>query len=499
MGETMCAKKIKNNRNKRKMKRIQNLKQHKPQVASKTSVVKQGDNLGAKDAEKEAGKKQSPEAVSEDLLMEEAKEKANDKAVGIVGEAIVAEAAEKVETEEIDKPDESLDREDEEIEPEPEEEKADEEQKELDDLAVEEAENTGDSDEREEAVDEAKTWGVLAISEPVLLGDDKKDREAKPESEAKTKSKKNRREHKLFPGLWWVLGIGVVIILIILACILVPKMTNGHSEEQDVAVEDQKEEENPEDKPEEQLVEEEEKPEELSPEQPEEPAPEEKAEPEPSVPPVEPRPVEHPNPEVVPGSKLIALTFDDGPSPSTTPRLLDILNSYGVKATFFVLGQMAERNPDILVRESLEGHEVASHTPYHNQLTQLSYGVVQSEALEMDRIFKNILGRVPPFTRPPYGSYNSTVQAALAQPLILWSIDPRDWQDRNASVVCSRVVSSAFDGAVILVHDIHPTTVDAVPCIIEGLRAQGYQFLTISEMAAARDIPLLSDGVYGAF
>ncbi len=217
-----------------------------------------------------------------------------------------------------------------------------------------------------------------------------------------------------------------------------------------------------------------------------------------TLPPIAQRPGSSDYPDIT-SNKLIALTFDDGPSKATTPRLLDILNGRNVKATFFVLGNMALGAPDIVRREAAEGHEVASHTPYHNQLTLLNASQIRSQAIEMDRIFTDILGTVPPFTRPPYGSYNDTVRNALGQPLIIWSIDPRDWADRNASIVCSRVTSAAFDGAIILVHDIHTTTVDAIPCIIDNLRAQGYQFLTVSELAAAKNVPLVNGGVYGSF
>lgn len=199
------------------------------------------------------------------------------------------------------------------------------------------------------------------------------------------------------------------------------------------------------------------------------------------------------------GKKVIALTFDDGPSPVTTPRLLDILKGREAKATFFVLGTMAQKSPDILWREAAEGHEVASHTPYHHQLTKLSYAQVQAEAAEMERIFMEILGTRPPFTRPPYGSQNATVGQALGQPMVLWSIDPRDWADRNANTVCTRVVNAARDGAIILVHDIHATTVDAVPCIVDSLRAQGYEFLTVSELAASRGVKMVNGVAYYNF
>jgi len=204
-------------------------------------------------------------------------------------------------------------------------------------------------------------------------------------------------------------------------------------------------------------------------------------------------------PEGTTGKKLIALTFDDGPSPANTGRLLDILKEKNVKATFFVLGNLAERNPALVQREEAEGHEVGSHTPYHNQQTKLSPAGIQSEAATMNQIFINVLGHSPVFTRPPYGSVNDSVRANLNQPLILWSIDPEDWKYRNAATVRANVVRNAHDGAIALMHDIHATTVDAVPGIIDDLRAQGYEFLTVSELAKARGVTLQNGWSYYNF
>lgn len=199
------------------------------------------------------------------------------------------------------------------------------------------------------------------------------------------------------------------------------------------------------------------------------------------------------------GRKLVALTFDDGPSTATTPRLLDILKARDVKVTFFVLGTLAQRAPELVKRQEAEGHEVASHTPYHHQLTKLTAAQIRAEGAEMDRIFMEILGHKPTLTRPPYGSVNATVQSSLAQPLILWSVDPRDWADRNATTVCARVTSAARNGAIILTHDIHATTVDAVPCIIDTLKGWGYEFMTVSELAAVRGVALVNGGIYYSF
>lgn len=326
--------------------------------------------------------------------------------------------------------------------------------------------------------------------------------------EQKLEKQNQHKRHKFFPLIWWILGIIAVAALAVGGYWLIRQFSSPNLE---VSEEGSQNSEDPKQEGSEG---------EQNPEQPNNPeedpaaeAPAEPADPPKEAPsdsklatggnseldPIAPRPPHDDLPEVTPGSRLIALTFDDGPSPANTPRLLDILNERNAKATFFVLGNLAERNPAILQRQVAEGHEVASHTPYHDQLTSLTAEQVRWQALEMDRIFTNTLGTVPPFTRPPYGSTNTTVQNALGQPLIIWSVDPRDWQDRNSATVCNRVVSAAFDGAIVLMHDIHATTVDAVPCIIDNLRARGYEFLTISDLAAARDVPLINGHIYYSF
>ncbi len=197
--------------------------------------------------------------------------------------------------------------------------------------------------------------------------------------------------------------------------------------------------------------------------------------------------------------KLVALTFDDGPSPFTTPTLLDILSEKNTLATFFMLGSMAQNNPDIVKRAEREGHEVASHTMYHQNLVWLSPEAVQSDIDESNAVFSNILGRIPKLTRPPYGNINDIVRAIIGTPLILWSVDPQDWQYKDASTILSITLSQVRDGAIILVHDIYPTTVEAVPAIIDTLRENGYEFTTISELAKARGVNLSPGEYYYSF
>lgn len=212
-------------------------------------------------------------------------------------------------------------------------------------------------------------------------------------------------------------------------------------------------------------------------------------------------------PEVIPevpieqyaGQKLVALTFDDGPSGVTTPRLLRILQEKGVRATFFVVGTMARQSPDLLRQEVAAGHEVGSHTMSHANLPKVGVAGVQSEVAQMDELFMSILGKKPVIMRPPYGSVNDVVRANVSQPMIIWTVDPEDWKYRDAATVRANVVRATFDGAIVLMHDIHGSTVDAVPGIIDDLRVQGYEFVTVSELARVRGVALERGIVYGSF
>lgn len=206
-----------------------------------------------------------------------------------------------------------------------------------------------------------------------------------------------------------------------------------------------------------------------------------------------------PKPVVSNTRKLVALTFDDGPSRTETTRLLRILAERNVKATFFVVGNNAQRAPEILQQAKAAGHEVGSHTMTHANLNRSSVEAIRWEVAAMDQLFLNTLGEKSHLTRPPYGNMNATVKANVAQPLILWTVDPEDWKVRNTATVRQRAVAGAFDGAIILFHDIYATTVDAIPGVIDDLRARGYEFMTVSELAAARGVKLQNGVGYGSF
>ncbi len=198
--------------------------------------------------------------------------------------------------------------------------------------------------------------------------------------------------------------------------------------------------------------------------------------------------------------KLIALTFDDGPSEYTS-RLLDILKSKGVRATFFVLGRNASNFPDIIRRERAEGHEVESHTMNHVNLATLSASAIEGEVTMAEDVICGTLNQSHciKYIRPPYGSLNSAARNVIRQPLMGWGIDSLDWKLRNSEQIREEIKKNIFDGGVILMHDVYDTTVDAVGLIIDGLIADGYTFVTVDEMVKERD-PELSTGIlYGIF
>ena len=154
------------------------------------------------------------------------------------------------------------------------------------------------------------------------------------------------------------------------------------------------------------------------------------------------------------------------------------------------MGSRAQKSPEILRQEEADGHEVASHTMTHANLKRSTVEAIKWEAAAMNGLFTEILGHGPSLTRPPYGNISNDTRTYINQPLILWTVDPEDWKYKDANIVHKNIVNSAFDGAIILMHDIHATTVDAVARVIDDLRAAGYEFMTVSELAAARGVVL---------
>lgn len=200
------------------------------------------------------------------------------------------------------------------------------------------------------------------------------------------------------------------------------------------------------------------------------------------------------------GKKLVALTFDDGPGAATTPRLLDILKAKGVKATFFALGLKMRQHPEIVKRELVEGHEVEGHTMYHNDLGKMAGPGVRADIGEADEWFLRIVGRLPKMIRPPYGSISPILAKAVGErSLLMWSVDTLDWRYRIPAEIHKRALAGVHDGAVILMHDIHATTITAVPGIIDALRGAGYEMVTVEELAELRGVAMQGGVSYSRF
>jgi peptidoglycan-N-acetylglucosamine deacetylase len=184
----------------------------------------------------------------------------------------------------------------------------------------------------------------------------------------------------------------------------------------------------------------------------------------------------------------IAMTFDDGPSAENTPRLLEMLKQRNIKATFFLIGQNAASNPDIVRRILADGHEVGNHSWTHPQLSKLSDDRVTAEITQTQDAIKDASGFTPTLIRPPYGAITPRqrewIENRFGLNIILWSVDPLDWKRPGASVITQRILSQVRPGAIILSHDIHKQTVDAMPATLDGLIAKGYKFATVSQLIA---------------
>ncbi|MEV0380399.1 polysaccharide deacetylase family protein [Nonomuraea sp. NPDC050643] len=184
-------------------------------------------------------------------------------------------------------------------------------------------------------------------------------------------------------------------------------------------------------------------------------------------------------------AKCVALTFDDGPG-VYTDALLRHLAAYRARATFFVVGRNVAANPGILRRTYAAGHEIGSHTWSHPDLTRLSALGVRSELARADRAIRAAIGITPKLVRPPYGALNAAVRSQTARPMVLWSVDTLDWRFRNSARVIRKTTASVRPGSVILFHDIHPSTVAAMPALLKVLSKRGYTFVTVSQLYGGR-------------
>ncbi|WP_422661286.1 polysaccharide deacetylase family protein [Paenibacillus sp. EC2-1] len=182
------------------------------------------------------------------------------------------------------------------------------------------------------------------------------------------------------------------------------------------------------------------------------------------------------------GDKRVALTFDDGPHPKNTLKILDLLDKYDAKATFFMLGNRVDFYPEIVKEIADQGHELGNHTWNHKDLTTLSKVEGIKEVERTNQAIKSAAGRESTAFRPPYGAVNKQVQSAISSPAVFWTIDTLDWKSRNPDAILNIVQENIRDGSIILMHDIHATTVEAVEPILKYLKNEGYKFVSVSEL-----------------
>ncbi|GAA2527648.1 hypothetical protein GCM10010407_17260 [Rarobacter incanus] len=186
--------------------------------------------------------------------------------------------------------------------------------------------------------------------------------------------------------------------------------------------------------------------------------------------------------------KCIAITFDDGPGPYTE-KLLRELKDAEVRATFFVVGSAAKKRPGVVRKIAQQGHEVGNHSWSHPYLPGLS---AKKQAQQIDSTTRAITAagvEAPTLLRPPYGAFNKTTSSIArkrAMSLAIWNVDTQDWRNRNAKATTKRALKGAKRGAIILMHDIHPTTVKAAPTIIKKLKKRGYTLVTVSELLGSQ-------------
>jgi peptidoglycan/xylan/chitin deacetylase (PgdA/CDA1 family) len=179
--------------------------------------------------------------------------------------------------------------------------------------------------------------------------------------------------------------------------------------------------------------------------------------------------------------KCIALTFDDGPHPNTL-KILASLKKRGAKATFFVVGAMVRTHPEIAQLIVEQGHEIAAHSNTHQRLTRLSRAQLQRDFARTNKAISQATGVKPEIFRPPYGIHSAQVRAQAKLPVVLWNVDPQDWLTRSSKQTVARVLANASPGSIVVMHDPLGSTANAIPLILRELSAQGYHFVTVSEL-----------------
>jgi peptidoglycan/xylan/chitin deacetylase (PgdA/CDA1 family) len=199
------------------------------------------------------------------------------------------------------------------------------------------------------------------------------------------------------------------------------------------------------------------------------------------------------------GKKLVAITFDDGPGYSKTEKLITELDKRDARVSFFMLGELANKQKDLVKKVYDYGHTIGSHTYDHKNLKKLRDEQLFFEVNYTNEILSGIIGEDIRFIRPPYGAYNTDILSKINMAFILWNVDTLDWKYRNAEKVRDYIVEHAEDGDIILLHDIHATTIDGAIMAIDILKNEGFEFVSLDEMLVFRNVNLQTNTAYRFF
>ena len=200
--------------------------------------------------------------------------------------------------------------------------------------------------------------------------------------------------------------------------------------------------------------------------------------------------------------KRIALTFDDGPAGKITARLLEELEKRQVQATFFLCCYRVTQYPDLVRQMAENGHEMGIHGCSHKYFTRMTDKELQNEILCTQRAVEDLTGVSPMLVRPPGGLYNERVQKTARQhglSMVLWSIDPEDWDPQKRSGAAKHVISRAKDGDIVLLHDLSRENVDAALAMVDALKRRGFSFCTVSQLAELTQTDLSPGSIHTAF
>ncbi len=196
---------------------------------------------------------------------------------------------------------------------------------------------------------------------------------------------------------------------------------------------------------------------------------------------------------------ILALTYDDGPQTEAGNRIIDTFDQYGQRATFFMVGDRVPSRAAEVQRMASEGHEIANHTLNHKYLNKVSAEEVRNQVVKCNDVLEQYTGIRPKIMRLPGGNKNDTVLKNVNMPIILWNVDTRDWEHRNAAKSVAAVIGKVKSGDVVLMHELYGATADATATIVPQLVEQGFQLVTVSEMAKIKGVGLESNRVYYSF